>query len=52
MASGAIKLFVQAAAFEMPRGIRKNNVSPNILIESIDSMVRIFLAMCLSLPVG
>lgn len=36
MASGAVKAFVQAAAIEMPRGIRINNVSPNILKESIE----------------
>ncbi|WP_108669026.1 short chain dehydrogenase [Peribacillus acanthi] len=35
MASGAVKAFVQSAAFEMPRGIRINNVSPNMLEESI-----------------
>ncbi|TMV49139.1 short chain dehydrogenase [Paenibacillus mesophilus] len=35
MAGGAIKAFVKSAAFEMPRGIRINNVSPNILEESI-----------------
>lgn len=36
MASGAVKAFVQAAAMEMPRGIRINNVSPNVLEESMD----------------
>jgi NAD(P)-dependent dehydrogenase (short-subunit alcohol dehydrogenase family) len=36
MASGAIKAFVQSSAIEMPRGIRINNVSPNILEESIE----------------
>lgn len=35
MAGGAIRAFVQSAAFEMPRGIRINNVSPNVLEESI-----------------
>jgi NAD(P)-dependent dehydrogenase (short-subunit alcohol dehydrogenase family) len=35
LASGAVRAFVQAAAIEMPRGIRINNVSPNVLIESI-----------------
>ncbi|TLS51256.1 short chain dehydrogenase [Paenibacillus antri] len=34
MASGGVKAFVQAAAIEMPRGIRINNVSPNVLEES------------------
>jgi len=37
MAGGAIKSFVQAAAIEMPRGIRINNVSPNVLEESMDT---------------
>ena len=36
MANGAIKAFVQSAAIEMPRGIRINNVSPNILEESVN----------------
>ncbi|MGV2794665.1 short chain dehydrogenase, partial [Clostridium perfringens] len=35
MAGGAIKAFVTAAAIEMPRGIRINNVSPNVVAESI-----------------
>ncbi|GIP23281.1 short chain dehydrogenase [Paenibacillus sp. J22TS3] len=37
MAGGAIKAFVQSAAIEMPRGIRINNVSPNVLEESMDT---------------
>lgn len=36
MACGAIRAFVQAAAIEMPRGIRINNVSPNVLVESFE----------------
>lgn len=36
MACAAVKGFVQAAAIEMTRGIRINNVSPNVLVESID----------------
>ncbi|MFT4416761.1 short chain dehydrogenase [Fredinandcohnia humi] len=36
MASGAVRAFVKSAAFEMPRGIRINEVSPNVLVESID----------------
>lgn len=36
MANGAIKAFVQSAAIEMPRGIRINNVSPNILEDSVN----------------
>ncbi|MDF2961547.1 MAG: short chain dehydrogenase [Paenibacillus sp.] len=35
MAGGAIRAFVQSAAIEMPRGIRINNVSPNVLVESM-----------------
>lgn len=37
MAGGAVRAFVQAAAIELPRGIRVNNVSPNVLEESMDS---------------
>jgi NAD(P)-dependent dehydrogenase (short-subunit alcohol dehydrogenase family) len=37
MANGAVRAFVQAAALEMPRGIRINNVSPNVLEESIET---------------
>lgn len=36
MAGGAIRSFVKAAAIEMPRGIRINNVSPNVVMESMD----------------
>lgn len=35
MASGAVRAFVQTAALEMPRGIRINEVSPNVVIESL-----------------
>ncbi|WP_010502390.1 short chain dehydrogenase [Paenibacillus elgii] len=34
MANGAIRAFVKSAAIEMPRGIRINTVSPNVLEES------------------
>lgn len=37
MTGGAIRAFVQSAAIEMPRGIRINNVSPNVVLESIDT---------------
>lgn len=37
MAGGAVRAFVKAAAIELPRGIRVNNVSPNVLEESMDS---------------
>ncbi|PZM66402.1 short chain dehydrogenase [Paenibacillus dendritiformis] len=36
MANGGVKAFVKAAAIEMPRGIRINSVSPNVLQESMD----------------
>lgn len=36
MANGGIQAFVKSAAFEMPRGIRINNVSPNIIEEALD----------------
>jgi NAD(P)-dependent dehydrogenase (short-subunit alcohol dehydrogenase family) len=35
MVNGAIEAFVRAAAIEMPRGIRINAVSPNVLVESM-----------------
>ncbi|CAG7658223.1 short chain dehydrogenase [Paenibacillus allorhizosphaerae] len=35
MAGGALKAFVTSAAIEMPRGIRINSVSPNVVKESI-----------------
>ncbi|MGC4377193.1 short chain dehydrogenase [Fictibacillus sp. Mic-4] len=34
MANGGVKAFVKAAAIEMPRGIRINSVSPNVVQES------------------
>ncbi|MDY0405159.1 short chain dehydrogenase [Virgibacillus sp. 179-BFC.A HS] len=36
MANGGVKAFVKSAAIEMPRGIRINSVSPNVLQESLD----------------
>lgn len=36
MANGGIAAFVKSAALEMPRGIRINNVSPNVLEESVE----------------
>lgn len=36
MANGGVKAFVKAAAIEMPRGIRINSVSPNVLQESLE----------------
>lgn len=37
MAGGAIRAFVHAAAIEMPRGIRINNVSPTVLKEAMQT---------------
>jgi NAD(P)-dependent dehydrogenase (short-subunit alcohol dehydrogenase family) len=42
MANGAIKAFVKAAALDMPRGIRINNVSPTILAESKEKYGALF----------
>lgn len=42
MAGGAVRAFVQAAAIELPRGIRINDVSPNVLEESMDSYAPFF----------
>jgi len=36
MANGGIRAFVKSAAIEMPRSIRINNVSPNVLEEWIN----------------
>ncbi|BFH69063.1 short chain dehydrogenase [Paenibacillus dendritiformis] len=36
LANGGVQAFVKAAAIEMPRGIRINSVSPNVLQESMD----------------
>ncbi|KGM27645.1 short-chain dehydrogenase [Photorhabdus luminescens] len=42
MANGGIKAFVKSAAIEMPRGIRINSVSPNVLQESLDKYGEFF----------
>ncbi|MGF6952809.1 NAD(P)-dependent dehydrogenase (short-subunit alcohol dehydrogenase family) [Neobacillus sp. B4I6] len=36
MANGGVRAFVKSAAIELPRGIRINSVSPNVLEESMD----------------
>ncbi|MFS0862966.1 short chain dehydrogenase [Fredinandcohnia sp. 179-A 10B2 NHS] len=36
MANGGVRAFVHASSLEMPRGIRINEVSPNVLEESIE----------------
>lgn len=38
MANGGVKAFVKASSIELPRGIRINSVSPNILQESFDKL--------------
>ncbi|GAB4073868.1 short chain dehydrogenase [Barrientosiimonas marina] len=42
MANGGIKAFVASAAIELPRGIRINSVSPNIVQESWDRIGHLF----------
>ncbi|MFD2042916.1 short chain dehydrogenase [Ornithinibacillus salinisoli] len=42
MANGGVKSFVKAASIEMPRGIRINSVSPNIVQESWDRLGTFF----------
>ncbi|URL58763.1 short chain dehydrogenase [Luteibacter flocculans] len=36
MVNGAVEAFVRAAAIELPRGLRINAVSPNVLVESME----------------
>lgn len=42
MVNGGLKAFVKAAALDMPRGIRINNVSPTILQESAEKYGNLF----------
>ncbi|MFD1606960.1 short chain dehydrogenase [Oceanobacillus luteolus] len=42
MASGGIRAFVKSAAIELPRGIRINTVSPNVLEESSEKYGSLF----------
>lgn len=42
MVNGAVKAFVKSAAIEMPRGIRINCVSPNVVQESWDRLGHYF----------
>ncbi|QDE41232.1 short chain dehydrogenase [Luteibacter pinisoli] len=37
MANGAVEAYVRAAAIELPRGLRINVVSPNVLTEAMDA---------------
>ena len=42
LVNGAIDAFVCAAAIEMPRGMRVNSVSPNVLVEAMGSYAPYF----------
>jgi NAD(P)-dependent dehydrogenase (short-subunit alcohol dehydrogenase family) len=42
MINGALESFVRAAAVEMPRGLRINAVSPNVLVESMKTYESFF----------
>lgn len=42
MANGGVKAFVKASSIEMPRGIRINSVSPNIVQESWEKLGKFF----------
>ena len=42
MANGGVKAFVKGASVEMPRGIRINSVSPNVLQESMHKYADFF----------
>ncbi|APO43465.1 short chain dehydrogenase [Paenibacillus xylanexedens] len=43
MVNGAIDSFARAAAFELPRGIRLNSVSPNLFVESAEKYKDFFI---------
>ncbi|WP_248806026.1 short chain dehydrogenase [Pseudomonas sp. MWU13-2100] len=42
LVNGAIDGFVKAAAIELPRGLRVNSVSPNVLVEAMGSYAPYF----------
>lgn len=42
LVNGAIDAFVRAAAIELPRGMRVNSVSPNVLVEAMGSYAPYF----------
>ncbi|MGX7420377.1 short chain dehydrogenase [Carnobacterium gallinarum] len=42
MANGGVRAFAKSAALELPRGIRINTVSPNVLEESWDNYQELF----------
>ncbi|KAG4252188.1 hypothetical protein PC116_g354 [Phytophthora cactorum] len=43
MVNGAIDSFAKAAAYELPRGIRLNSVSPNLFVESAEKYKGVFI---------
>ncbi|MDU9022210.1 short chain dehydrogenase [Pseudomonas corrugata] len=42
LVNGALDSFVRAAAIELPRGLRVNSVSPNVLLESMNKYAPYF----------
>ncbi|MBE1159745.1 short chain dehydrogenase [Dyella acidiphila] len=42
LVNGAVEAFARAAAIELPRGLRINVVSPNVLVEAMDSYAPFF----------
>ena len=42
LVNGALDSFVRAAAIELPRGLRVNSVSPNVLVEAMGSYAPYF----------
>ncbi|MBO1540352.1 short chain dehydrogenase [Pseudomonas sp. OA65] len=42
LVNGALDSFVRAAAIELPRGLRVNSVSPNVLLEAMDKYAPYF----------
>jgi NAD(P)-dependent dehydrogenase (short-subunit alcohol dehydrogenase family) len=42
LVNGALDSFVRSAAIELPRGLRVNSVSPNVLVEAMGSYAPYF----------
>ncbi|NUT78612.1 short chain dehydrogenase [Pseudomonas sp. C1C7] len=42
LVNGALDSFVRAAAIELPRGLRVNSISPNVLVEAMDKYAPYF----------
>lgn len=42
LVNGAVEAFVRAVAIELPRGLRINAVSPNVLVEAMDDYAPFF----------